>query len=827
MNKAMQSYTPRLLIVDDAFAERLPMRAVLEQEGFDIDEAESGHEALEMLNKGRYDGIILDVVMPTMNGFETCREIRKLASGRLIPVLMVTGLDDHASITEAYNAGATDFLTKPVNWDLVGHRVRYLLRSSRLAQDLDLSQQELVEKQELLDAFINNSPAAISIKGLDRKYKMANPEFIRHCVYKDKNIFGSTDHDLFHKGFSNQVMEHDDLVLKEKSPKRFEEHCMEDGCNRVHFSVRFPIMNAQGEATGVGCISTDITESKKTQESLLLARRVIESTNESIMITDPNGVILDVNSAFEEMTEFGREEAIGNKPSLLKSGRHAVDFYKEMWETLLLTGQWEGEVWDRRKSGDVFPKRLAISAVKNSDGMTQYYVGISTDITTQKATEEKLQQLAFFDPLTNLPNRTLFRDRLTHEIDQAARRKDQFAVLFIDLDRFKHVNDSLGHDVGDELLIQVSKRIEACLRRSDTVARLGGDEFTVILSTESNPHIYAQIAEKIISELRQPFHIRDRQLYIGASIGIVSYPAEGLTYEQLTKNADTAMYRAKAAGGSSYRFFSSEMDEENMSRLSLEEELHMAMERDELALHYQPKVDLVSNSVVGVEALIRWYHPSKGTVSPVQFIPLAEENGLIIPIGQWVLETACQQARTWLDQGIDSVRVAVNLSGRQFQNPNLLDEIQVTLDRFNLPRGSIELEITESVAMDDVEKTVAIVERMRAMGLHISVDDFGTGYSSLSYLKKLPLDCLKVDQSFVRDLMSDSDDAAIVDSIISLARSMNLSVVAEGVETLDQLSFLKEKDCDEVQGYFFSKPLPAEAMTQLILNPALTLQAAG
>ncbi|MBF0369865.1 MAG: EAL domain-containing protein [Magnetococcales bacterium] len=805
----------RILIVDDEFAERLPMRATLEGEGFEIEEVENGQQALDILEKEHFDGIVLDVVMPGMNGFEVCQRIRRLATCRLLPILMVTGLDDHGSINQAYQAGATDFLTKPVNWDLVGHRVRYLLRSSRAARELDDSRRDLEEKQKLIDSFVENSPSAISIKGLDRVYQMVNPEFERSCVKSVASVPGSVDGELFHAEYAEIIQKNDQTVLEKESPMRFEEFCRKGGCDKIQLSVRFPIVGSNGQPTGIGCISTDITELKRARESLLLARNVIESTHEAIVITDENANVLDVNSAFVTMHGYSREEVLGKNPKMLQSGRHDETFFQEMWQGLAKEGLWSGEVWDRRKNGEIFPKQLTISSVANRQGQIQYYVGISRDITRQKATEEKLHQLAFYDPLTNLPNRTLFRDRLMHEIDLAARRGDEFAVLFIDLDRFKNVNDSLGHEVGDELLVQVAQRIQSCLRKSDTVARIGGDEFTVILATEMGSHGYGQVADKIIQKLREPFMLRDRQFFIGASIGIVLFPGDADSFELLTRHADTAMYRAKASGGGNYRYFSPEMDAENMFRLSLEEELHQALEKNQLALHYQPKIDLASNRVAGVEALVRWQHPERGMISPADFIPLAEETGLIVPMGIWVLKTACQQAKAWIDQGFENIRVAVNLSGRQFQDPELLAKIRNLLEIHQLPPGAIELEVTESVAMDDVEKTVAILDDFRKLGLHISVDDFGTGYSSLSYLKRLPLDSLKVDQSFVRDLTRNSDDAAIVDSIISLARAMDLKVVAEGVETALQLEFLREKLCSEIQGFYFSRPLPAQDVSLL------------
>ncbi|MEO5368168.1 MAG: EAL domain-containing protein [Magnetococcus sp. WYHC-3] len=807
----------RLLVVDDNATERLPMRLVLENEGFDIVEAACADEALQRMEEERFDGIILDVVMPGMNGFELCETIRRMPDGTLLPVLLVTGLDDVASITRAYQAGATDFITKPVNWDLLGHRVRYLLRTNRQARELDARKRALQEKQALLDAFLGNSSAAISIKEPDGSYQMVNPEFERLCAPEVRRIIGQRDRDLFPADFAALVERHDQQVLDSGAAHSFEERRGIPGNETVQVSVRFPLYSAQGDLRGLGCISTDVTEMRRAHNDLLLARRVINNAREAIFITDGQGHILDVNSAFEAMSGYSRSDVVGQTPQLFRSDRHDGEFYDQLWHCLRTTGQWEGEIWERRRDGEVYPKHMSITSVQSEDGALQYFVAISTDISRQKAAEQQLEQLAFYDSLTGLPNRTLFRDRLTHEIEGAQRRETGFGLLYLDLDRFKFVNDSLGHDRGDTLLVHVAQRIRDCVRKSDTVARMGGDEFCVLLSSGHADQVCGSVAEKIIEALRRPFLLQERQVFIGVSIGIATFPQDAQDAEGLTRNADTAMFQAKELGGGGYRYFSAEMNARNMRRLEMEEALHLAVGRGELELHYQPRVDLKQNRIVGVEALVRWNHPQRGMVSPAEFIPLAEENGLILSIGEWVLETACRQARSWLDAGVSGLRVAVNLSGRQFQDPALLEKIRDALARYQLAAGSMELEITESVTMQDVEQTAAIVQQLRDLGLHLSVDDFGTGYSSLNYLKKLPLDCLKVDQSFVRDLTRDSDDAAIVDSIISMAHAMSLKVVAEGVEEQAQLDYLRQRGCDEVQGYLLSRPLPADKLTDLLL----------
>ncbi|MBF0379829.1 MAG: EAL domain-containing protein [Magnetococcales bacterium] len=563
-------------------------------------------------------------------------------------------------------------------------------------------------------------------------------------------------------------------------------------------------------------IIRDITNRRKTENRLLLAKKVIENASEAILVTDSKATITDVNPAYEKISGYRRNEVIGKQPNITKSGRHSPDFYQKMWSEITKNGSWCGEIWDRRKSGEVYPKWLSISAIKNSVGDVENYVGLFMDISQQKLTEEKLEKLAFYDPLTQLPNRALFRDRLNLEIQKNRRNGSQSALFFIDLDHFKHVNDTLGHDYGDKLLVQVAQRIGLCLRESDTVCRLGGDEFTVILAGLHRVEDAGHIADSILDQLHNAFDLDGSEAFIGGSIGIAICPENGNDFETLTKNADIAMYRAKEAGRGNYKFFTQDMDEKNALRLSLESDLRKAVNNQDFTVYYQPKIDVKTGKIYGMEALVRWIHNEKGIISPGDFIPLAEETGLIIPLGEWVLQESCTQVKKWWDAGLPQLRVAVNLSGLQFQAPNIVEKIQTTLTRTGLDPKGLELEITESIAMDGVDSAIDKVAKLRDLGVQISIDDFGTGYSSLSHLKKFPLNALKIDQSFVRDLTINSDDAAIVASILSMAKSMNLRVVAEGVENIEQLNFLKDKDCQEVQGFYFSKPIPAIEFEKLL-----------
>ncbi|MBF0425146.1 MAG: EAL domain-containing protein [Magnetococcales bacterium] len=564
-------------------------------------------------------------------------------------------------------------------------------------------------------------------------------------------------------------------------------------------------------------LKDEIQERVRAQASLQLAGKVFENASEGIIITDNYANILDVNPAFSEITGFSREEAIGSDPSMGKSGRHDQPFYTEMWSRLLTEGSWKGEIWDRRKDGTVYPKWVSINAVRDMWGRTLNYVGIFSDITRIKATEQRLEQLAYYDPLTSLPNRMLFRDRLVHEIELGKRQGGKLAVFFIDLDRFKHVNDTLGHAAGDMLLVEIAARITGRVRKSDTVARLGGDEFTVILSNISKESQAASIATGIIQSLQEPVKLGTSEAYVGASIGIAIFPTDGTDFDTLTKNADLAMYRAKEGGRGAFRFFEATMDTDSNMRMKMELKLRRAVENGEFTMYYQPKFLVADRRIVGAEALVRWRDPEIGMVSPAQFIPLAEETGLIIPLGEWILNSVCHQTREWCDKGFDP-KIAVNLSASQFMLDSIADVIHGILEKTGLPPVNLEIEVTESMVMVDLNKAIRTMALLREMELGITVDDFGTGYSSLSYLKRFPLRSLKIDQSFVRDLTEDSDDAAIVSAIISMAHNLELRVVAEGVETEEQFVFLQRHGCDEVQGYLLGRPMPAEQFEQLLVE---------
>jgi len=487
-----------------------------------------------------------------------------------------------------------------------------------------------------------------------------------------------------------------------------------------------------------------------------------------------------------------------------------------MWEDIGEKGQWQGEIWNRRKDGDIYPEWLNISVIKGDDGIVLHYAGIFSDLSSQEQFRTDLHNLAYYDALTGLPNRELFMDRLENALVKARRDDTAIALMFIDLDRFKNINDTLGHSVGDELLKAVSRKLTGCVRKVDTVARLGGDEFTITLASIAHPEDAAKVAETILHSFKEPLDIGGRELFISPSIGISTYPADGKDSEALIKNADTAMYRVKEEGRNSFQFYRSEMSKKFFERLALENELRKALESNQLKLAYQPQVSMATGSIVGMEALARWQHVELGWVSPDVFIPIAEETGLIGALGEWALRAACIQAKAWVDAGHTGLRMAVNLSTIQIQQADIPDIVAKCLQETGLEPRNLELELTESEIMEHAEATVETLIALKKMGVHLAIDDFGTGYSSLSYLKRFAIDKLKIDKSFIDDISTDPNDAEIVAAVIVMAHNLKLEVVAEGVETEDQLSFLRWQECDEIQGYLFSKPVPAAEMQAML-----------
>lgn len=574
------------------------------------------------------------------------------------------------------------------------------------------------------------------------------------------------------------------------------------------FPAQFVSSHTLDESGLIVLTVQDVTSRWEAEEQLRLAEQVFEYSPEAILVTDGDGTILRVNPAFTLITGYPPEDAIGSNPRILRSDRHDEAFYREMWRSLADDDHWHGEIWDRRKNGETYPKWLCINAVRLAQGDTRY-VALFADISERKAHEERIDYLARHDALTGLANRRLLEDRCSKLLAAARRGDEGVALMLIDLDRFKQVNDNLGHQVGDQLLVEVARRLNASVRGGDTVARLGGDEFVVLLAGIKSHRDVVPVAEKIHAALVQAVHTPMHLLHTSPSIGVSLFPGDGGDLDSLLQAADIAMYQVKAAGRNAWMFYESHMNDEVRIRHRLETDLRLALERGELQLHYQPQFDVGGDEVVAWEALLRWQHPQHGWIEPADFIPVAEEIGLILPLGEWVLQTACREAVKWTGQRRGNERVAVNVSARQLEHGDLAGIVARILRETGLAPGRLELELTESALMSNTPRVQQTLRDLKVLGVHLTLDDFGTGYSSLAYLSTFTVDRLKIDRSFMRDIENKPNNAAIILAVVALAEALGMEVVAEGVETLQQRAFLAGSGCLKAQGFLYARPMPA------------------
>jgi diguanylate cyclase (GGDEF)-like protein/PAS domain S-box-containing protein len=694
---------------------------------------------------------------------------------------------------------------------------RELIRGSIL----DITERKRVEaalrdSETRLSTVFRTCPESITISAEpDGVYLDVNEAYERMTGYRREQVIGRSALDL---GVWVDGLERHAMV------RRLREHGRVDGFEARIRRANGEIIVCRLSAERVALqgrphlliVMRDVTQEKKQQESLRLAARVFESTAEGILITDPAERIVAVNRAFSDMTGYAEAEVRGQRPDMLASERHDKRFFTQLWETLHRSGRWQGEIWNASKSGEVRPYLMTISALKDEQAMVLNYIAVMRDISNIKQSQQQLELLANYDGLTGLGNRNLFLTHLKAGIERAARHNRKLALIFIDLDNFKVINDTLGHDVGDVLLAEVARRLKQAVRQEDVVCRLGGDEFTVYVEDFVDPQALSSTAQRLVDAASEPYQISGHDIFVTASVGISIYPTDGTTISELVKNADTAMYKVKEQGRNGFQFFKEDMNARAFERLVFVSGLRRALERSEFRVMYQPQVDLCDGSPRGAECLLRWNHPDLGEVSPGSFIPVAEETGLIVPIGEWVLHRVCRQLHDWAGQA--GGRISVNVSARQFRQPELVEAIRRSVSEVGIRPELLGIELTESALIDDPEKAAVTLARLKDMGLTISIDDFGTGYSSLSYLKRFPIDCLKIDRTFVRDIATDPDDAAIVTAIITMAQSLKLDVVAEGVETQEQLDFLRARGCAAAQGYYFSRPLSPERMQEWLLE---------
>jgi len=796
---------PVILVVDDEQFMRDSLRQNLHAEEFTVVEAVDCHSALAAFTEFSPALVLLDLVMPGIDGFTTCQKIRSLPGGFYTPVLMVTGLDDADSINKSFEAGATDFISKSVLPELLVFRIRYLLRASQSMKNLAESEAKLAAAQRV--ANMGNwewEPATGNFRGSEETFRILG------CK-KSPDLFSYTG--LLIAIFPQHREMADSLLKKvgiDRTSCSFEcQLGLTDGSQRLVRIQAWADPAASGKEPLILGTMQDITELKNAEDSLLLLKKAVDCLPIGLTISDVQGKIIYANPTEAQLHGYMPGELVGRDSGDF-GPKHLKNPVPHDWVNN--SGVWKRESVNLRRNGEEFPVLLTSIAVQNAEHNCLGIVTTCEDITNQKEDEKKIHKLAYYDLLTGLANRGTFQERLHQAIALAQREKRQIGLLFLDLDNFKDVNDTQGHFIGDKLLVAVTARLTDTMRGSDTLARLGGDEFVVVLPSGDGQEMAAAACRRILSVFSQPFELEGHRIYSCASIGIAIYPDDATDADNLFKCADTAMYHAKTEARGSFRFFSAEMNHLIQYRVALENGLRHGLDNNEFYLDYQPQWELKTGRMVGVEALLRWRNSEFGILEPTEFIPLAEKTGFIIPLGEWVLRAACLQAISWSLAGHQSLKVAINISGKQFRDSDFLMRTERIIRETGVNPETLEFEFTESVIMEKAERTIDTLRALRKMGIYLSIDDFGTGYSSLSYLKHFPIDKIKIDRSFIEDIREGNDAAAIVEAIISLSHSLNLKVIAEGVENAEQIHFLTVRNCSEVQGFFLARPMAASAI---------------
>ncbi|MDD1622103.1 MAG: EAL domain-containing protein [Methylococcaceae bacterium] len=672
---------------------------------------------------------------------------------------------------------------------------------------------------------INVSPNFIALKNGEGRWQIVNRFGLELYGLNDKPWQGKTNAQLaeisdtcYRESFEWNRLS-DEEVWQSGQAQRFTETMLLcGGCKKRIFDItKTPIYNLDGSRRALVVFGEEVTDRLEADRQLRLANLVLTQSDEAILISDAGNHIVFVNDAFTRITGYTLAEVIGQNPRILASGRQSQEFYAEMWQSLLNEGSWRGEIWDKRKNGEIYPKWLNISCVHDDRGAICNYVGIFTDISKRKANEALKTFLVYHDPLTKLPNRLLLKDRFDQAVGLASRGNNgMVALLFLDIGQLNSINDRFGHRVGDRLLVAVAKRLQSCVRDVDTISRVGGDEFVMVLTDITTFNAVSLVAQKVLDRLAEAFEIDEYRPTISTSLGIALYPSDSTDFDTLLKLADTALYHAKDCGRNTYRFYTERMNVDAMERLHMRKALDQAINNNEFLLHYQPQFDLRNGQLLGVEALIRWNKPGAGLLMPAKFISIAEETGQIVAIGEWVIREACRQTRDWQQQGYTPARVAVNLSTLQFKRGDVIEVITDLAHEAGLDPEWLDLELTESIMLHDVNTIFDVVEHLKSLSFTLSIDDFGTGYSCLTHLKRYKVDKLKIDQSFVRNMEVDRHDVAIIHAIIQLAKGLDLRTIAEGVETVGQLELLRAEGCDEAQGYYFSHPLPADEIVRFM-----------
>lgn len=825
----------KILVIDDEPIIRDTLQVLLEEFDYSVITASNGKEGVQLYKSEKPDMVISDINMPEMNGFQVCEFLNKDNSD--FPIIVLSGLGTLDQAMQAIQFGAWDFLTKPIkDFGILEHSINkafekadLLVENKKYREYLEATVEKktselIVEKdiRKISEAKFNNL-----FENMNDSVYLVFDGVIVDCNRKAKeglkldqvNLIGNSIWEFFPEfqpdGTPSKYYE----IFIDKAldgvPQRLELITLNGKKEEIYSEISFNSL-VQNSKNYLLIISRDITARKAAEKELKKLSMAVEQSPAMVMITDVKSRIEYINSAFSDVTGYMLGEIIGKTPRILKSGKMSDDFYKEMWETISSGKPWHGELNNKKKNGEFFWEYSYINPIKDDLGKITHFVAVKEDITVRKHYEEKLLKQSNFDDLTGLPNRILAMDRLSQGVDHSHRNGLKMFLMLVDIDHFKKINDSLGHMVGDELIKKAGERLINCVRKYDTVARLGGDEFLVIISdavsTKSN------IAEKILKSFAKPFFVSGRELYVTVSIGVTVCPEDSSDPYILLRNADSAMFKAKEEGRDKFWFFSSEMNEVAMKRLEIETELRHALDKNEIYLNFQPKISIKTGTIMGAETLMRWKNDRLGFVPPDVFIPIAEDTGLIIELSDYMMKEACKQGIIWQSAVGYTINLAVNVSSKQFKNPDFLEDINNILLNSGFAPSNFEIEITESLIVENVKKTVSILDELNQKGVKISIDDFGTGFSSLSYLKKFPVDKLKVDRAFINNMTNDDEDATLVKAIIAMGHSLGLEVIAEGVETEEQLNFLKTLNCDIVQGYFYSRPLEGDDFIDFLKN---------
>jgi diguanylate cyclase (GGDEF)-like protein/PAS domain S-box-containing protein len=844
-----------LLIVDDEPVNIKLLQTIFKKD-YRITAANNGESALKIANSEVVpDLILLDVMMPTMDGYTVLKKLKENVRTQNIAVLFVTAKLDSESESKGLELGALDYVAKPINTKVVKAKVRNhmkLIRQHNFIESLLESQQtEMLQKDKSNEGQL-----------------LANEELIKNYLTTIKNdreqlqlaLWGSGNElwDLnVSEGKINRCFDNSQYLL----PVEFDKHCglmetlannyeqfihpvdflswketlggiVEASCDTFSLEYRIKSNNGnwiwiqdkgrvierdnQGQIIRMAGTIQSIEQRKITERTSRTITHAFQNTSDGVWVADANFCVQIINNAFCSITQLQKDEVINKVIAFPNIKGQGDDFVEMLQRELSRATSWCGEVWLTR-GDEIYPIELRVNKIQNAEDCSTQFVGVFTDITYRKKAEEELIKLANYDELTNLANRTLLYERINKSIISIRGVKNKFGLLFIDLDNFKRVNDTLGHNQGDQLLVQVAERLTLLSREEDTVARLGGDEFIILIEPVINNHIIAKLAQRVVDAISKPFLLSGHEVIVTPSVGISSYPDDSITKEELIKHADIAMYEAKIAGKGMFKFFKESMTNDALERLTMESDLRQAIANEDIFLHYQPKVDVLTEEYKGLEVLARWELNGK-MVPPNIFINIAEENNLIIALGRLILKQACHQYQQWLIQGIAIGRIAVNFSAKQFMDPNLLENVQLILKETGLSAHYLEIEITETAVIEDTEKAIAQMHSIRELGIHLAMDDFGTGYSSLNYLKQFPLNTLKIDQCFVQEMLLDKRSKSIVEMIIKMAHTLELKVVAEGVESIEQAQIIKELHGEQIQGYFYSKPLSAKDYEEVLLK---------